>query len=80
MSLPSGPPASPTPASPTPAVPQAGGAPAGAAPTLDGPQAPAPPARTGYGVVLRNRLFLLVWAAQVLSQSAQNVVNYALVV
>lgn len=34
----------------------------------------------GYGAVLRNRLFLLVWAAQVLSQTAQNVVNYALVV
>lgn len=36
--------------------------------------------RVGYGVVLRNRLFLLVWAAQVLSQTAQNVFNFALVV
>ena len=34
----------------------------------------------GYGTVLRSRAFLLVWAAQVLSQSAQNIVNYALVV
>ncbi len=34
----------------------------------------------GYGAVLRNRLFLLMWAAQVLSQTAQNVVNFALVV
>jgi MFS family permease len=34
----------------------------------------------GYGAVLRNRLFLLIWAAQVLSQTAQNVVNFALVV
>jgi MFS family permease len=30
--------------------------------------------------VLTNRLFLLVWAAQVLSQTAQNAVNFALVV
>jgi len=36
--------------------------------------------QTGYGAVLRNRHFLLIWAAQLLSQSAQNVVNYALVV
>jgi MFS family permease len=34
----------------------------------------------GYQAVLRNRLFLLVWVAQVVSQTAQNVVNYALVV
>ncbi len=34
----------------------------------------------GYGALLRSRLFLLIWAAQLLSQSAQNVVNYALVV
>jgi MFS family permease len=34
----------------------------------------------GYQAVLRNRLFLCVWAAQILSQTAQNVVNYALVV
>jgi len=36
--------------------------------------------RAGYGALLRNRHFLLVWAAQVLSQTAQNVVNFALVV
>jgi MFS family permease len=36
--------------------------------------------RAGYGVVLRNRFFLLIWAAQLLSQTAQNVVNFALVV
>ena len=35
---------------------------------------------SGYGAVLRNPHFLLVWAAQVLSQTAQNAVNYALVV
>jgi MFS family permease len=40
----------------------------------------APEPGAGYGTVLRNRLFLLVWAAQVLSQTAQNVVNFALVV
>lgn len=34
----------------------------------------------GYGALLRSRPFLLIWAAQLLSQSAQNVVNYALVV
>ncbi|HEU5316916.1 MAG TPA: MFS transporter [Chloroflexota bacterium] len=34
----------------------------------------------GYSAVLRNRLFLLIWSAQVLSQTAQNVVNFALVV
>ena len=35
---------------------------------------------SGYSAVLRNPHFLLVWAAQVLSQTAQNAVNYALVV
>jgi MFS family permease len=35
---------------------------------------------TGYGAVLRNRHFLLMWAAQIVSQTAQNVVNFALVV
>jgi MFS family permease len=35
---------------------------------------------TGYKAVLGNPHFLLIWAAQVLSQTAQNVVNYALVV
>jgi MFS family permease len=34
----------------------------------------------GYRAVLGNPHFLLIWAAQLLSQSAQNVVNYALVV
>lgn len=34
----------------------------------------------GYRAVLRNPWFLLVWAAQVFSQTAQNAVNYALVV
>jgi MFS family permease len=36
--------------------------------------------RVGYGAVLRNPLFLLIWSAQVLSQTAQNIVNFALVV
>lgn len=49
------------------------------------PAAPAaspsePPPKTGYGPVLRNRLFLLIWAAQVLSQTAQNIINFAVVV
>jgi MFS family permease len=35
---------------------------------------------TGYAAVLRNRSFLFIWAAQLLSQTAQNAVNYALVV
>jgi len=35
---------------------------------------------TGYRAVLSNPHFLLIWAAQILSQTAQNVVNYALVV
>ncbi len=34
----------------------------------------------GYRAVLANPHFLLIWAAQVLSQTAQNAVNYALVV
>ena len=36
--------------------------------------------QTGYRAVLGNHHFLLIWAAQLLSQTAQNVVNYALVV
>jgi len=50
-----------------------------AAPALE-PTALPDAGRGGYRAVLRNRAFLLVWAAQVLSQTAQNVVNYALVV
>jgi MFS family permease len=59
------------------------------APPVDAPGAPFPPdegARiapaedTGYKAVLSNPHFLFIWAAQVLSQTAQNVVNYALVV
>ncbi|MGI8424911.1 MAG: MFS transporter [Chloroflexota bacterium] len=34
----------------------------------------------GYSVVLKNPHFLLVWSAQILSQTAQNVVNFSLVV
>ncbi|HEV2122936.1 MAG TPA: MFS transporter [Chloroflexota bacterium] len=34
----------------------------------------------GYGAVLKNHLFLLIWAAQLLSQTAQNVINFAVVV
>ena len=34
----------------------------------------------GYGAVLKNPHFLLIWSAQVLSQTAQNIVNFALVV
>src|SRR5262245_41548561 len=39
-----------------------------------------PAAGAGYRALLGSPLFLLVWAAQVLSQTAQNVVNFALVV
>ena len=34
----------------------------------------------GYAAVLRNPHFLLIWLAQILSQTAQNIVNFALVV
>jgi MFS family permease len=37
-------------------------------------------AGTGYTAVLRNPHFLLIWLAQILSQTAQNIVNFALVV
>jgi MFS family permease len=40
----------------------------------------AAPGASGYAAVLRNRLFLLIWGAQLLSQTAQNVVNFALVI
>src|SRR5215207_7457501 len=37
-------------------------------------------APSGYAVVLKNPHFLLIWSAQILSQTAQNIVNFALVV
>jgi MFS family permease len=36
--------------------------------------------RTGFGAVLRNRAFLLVWSAQVASQTAQNTLWFVLIV
>lgn len=63
---------------------RAGGIPPGAIAEPPFPQFPelagGPERPAGYGVVLRNRHFLLVWLAQMLSQTAQNAVNYALVV
>ena len=44
------------------------------------PPADGTPPPGGYRAVLSDRRFLLIWAAQVLSQTAQNAVNYALVV
>lgn len=63
----------PQPTAGTPAADQADGAP--------GPNGSAEPREeVGYGAVLKNRLFLLLWAAQLLSQTAQNVINFAVVV
>ena len=53
-----------------------GGPPGG----LERPAPTAEAGQTGYRAVLGNHHFLLIWAAQLLSQTAQNVVNYALVV
>src|SRR4029453_11920542 len=58
-------------------------APGGGAVAVSEPEAVAEVAGTrgtGYRAVLSNPHFLLIWAAQVLSQTSQNVVNYALVV
>jgi len=46
------------------------------------PQSPQPerPGGRGYGPVLRQRPFLLLWVAQICSQTAQNALNYGLIV
>src|SRR5207237_1315157 len=50
----------------------------------EAPSVPRPTARTpvhapSMGEVLRNRDFLKLWVAQMLSQTAQQIINYALV-
>jgi MFS family permease len=80
-------PTSPETAAPVPASDGEAGAAAAVAdggpvavPRPESPEEVAQKSATGYRAVLTNPHFLLIWAAQVLSQTAQNVVNYALVV
>jgi MFS family permease len=40
----------------------------------------APHRRTGFGAVLHNRYFLLIWTAQIASQTAQNALWFALII
>lgn len=43
--------------------------------------APGKPVERGtYAALLRNRYFLLIWLAQALSQTAQNIINFAVIV
>ncbi|HEX6506477.1 MAG TPA: hypothetical protein VF221_02490, partial [Chloroflexota bacterium] len=37
-------------------------------------------AKSGFAAVLRNRAFLSLWSAQILSQTAQNSLWYALII